>query len=109
MTTNYQLYFDGDPNDIKVCPPMSESANPCEDKLIQKVVRMVTNEILRQEHKNILHETIFVPAIHQFVVFLRPWLLILSSIFLLLLIIGVFQLILLFTRKQIISQNFQSV
>lgn len=106
----YASYLEGDLNDVQIAPPHhtdTEVRNLDQNEMVKQVVRLITNECLRHEHKNLLHDTIFIPAIQQFALFLRPWLLILSSIFLLLLIVGIVQLVLLVTRRQILTNPHQ--
>lgn len=100
---DYHKYCVGDPTKFDISPPYttpdSQTAGSIkDDAFIKQLVQMVSAELFRNEHQNVLHNMLFVPAIQQFAMLLRPWLLLLSTIFLLLLIVGIFQLVLLLTR-----------
>lgn len=107
---SYDQYLTCDPNDIQVVPPTANSSNSSEaindNMLLKQMTRAVFNEFMRQEYKTTLHDTIFMPAIHHFILLLRPWLIVLCSIFVLLLLVGVVQLVLLVTRTEIVARDY---
>ena len=91
---NYADYFVGDPTKITVLPP-AQSNVTADNPFIKHLVKLASTELSRNEHQHLLHNAIFYPVIQQFALVLRPWLVLLTTIFLLLLIVGVVQLIML--------------
>lgn len=95
---SYEQYLTCNPDDIRIMPPSPTGAD---DTLLKHMTRAVIDEFMQQEYKTTLHDTLFIPAIQHFTLLLRPWLLILCTIFVLLLVVGVVQLVLLITRTEI--------